>query len=178
MVRAGRWAWSLVKDLGATIIFVPDLPANIRTKWNNDPIRGAEWRVCLTEFDSWMGQYAVVLPSIAAEHGEPAGNMTDMLETLNKNEPRTVADLSQAYDVLNNFAGRLPTVSFIVTTGPNKTGAETNMCPNQNLKLFMQTSADTEYPAKEFCIAHMNGAFLSKKKSKDMVEAGVRKCVA
>jgi hypothetical protein len=107
--------------------------------------------------------------------GYPAGeNSPETLGMLNKNEPTTVAELAEAYDVHSSFTGRLPTVSFTVTSGPNKKGMETSTCQNQNLKLFIHSSADNaEYtPQGGFCISHMNGAFLSKKKAKEMVAAG------
>jgi hypothetical protein len=46
------------QDNNSIITFTPELPHNIRVKWNDDPIRGAEWRTCLKDFDAWMAPFA------------------------------------------------------------------------------------------------------------------------
>ena len=91
---------------------------------------------------------------------------------VNENEPKTVAELSQAYDVQSTFASRKPTMTFVLTTGQHKGGATTNIRPDQVLKLFVQASADVNYSVKDFLISHLNGAFLSKKKAKELSDAG------
>jgi hypothetical protein len=91
---------------------------------------------------------------------------------VNENEPKTVEELSQAYDVESTFASRKPTMTFVLTTGQHKGGVTTSTRPDQVLKLFVQASADVEYSVKDFLISHLNGAFLSKKKAKELSDAG------
>ena len=92
--------------------------------------------------------------------------MSSLSVIINANEPRTDAELAQAYDILATFPSRVPTVVFVLTTGPNKQGNATAMQPEQNMKLWAQASVDVEYPTNPFLISHMNGIFLNKQNPK------------
>jgi len=90
-------------------------------------------------------------------------------DKINTNEPQTVAELAQAYELLATFPSRVPTMVFVLTTGPHKNGNVTVTQKDQNMKLWAQASADVDYPTSPFFFSHMNGAFLNKKKAKETI---------
>ena len=160
--KFGR-AW---QDIGNTVVFQPELPMPTRNKWGSDPIRGAHWRTALQSFDSIMAPYLAPAAGQPTTQTTQGGGVSPLSVKINANEPRTVAELAQAYDILATFPSRVPTVVFVLTTGPHKQGNATATQPEQNMKLWAQASADVEYPTSPFLISHMNGAFLNKKNPK------------
>jgi hypothetical protein len=69
----------LFQDLGTGIAFEPELPITTRNKWNSDPIRGANWREKLTEFDNWSKQFKVHVERIPTTIVNVGGENAEVL---------------------------------------------------------------------------------------------------
>lgn len=163
----------------ATIEQSPDgamkclLPLTVRKKWLDHPVHGVEWRDVVQRFDRNMSSpdsFAAV-----AEAHEPASGVE---ESLWKDEPTLLKDLTTTYNVLATFPGRTPAINFImVDKSPLQNTEKPHMetVQGQDVKIFIASpESDVTVTLENYVFAHGQASFVKAKKAEELLEKGLR----
>lgn len=150
------------------------LPTATRRKWNDHPVHGPTWRERLSEFDKSMCEPSAcetVVEDVNMNKQQDHGDQSDTWH----GEPKTRADLEEAYTVVHNLNSRDPSYSLLVVDAQpkeshKKDGMETTS--TQKHKLFMTAQSDTMVTCDQFIIAHGPAGFVKREKGIKYMEDG------
>lgn len=130
------------------------LPRDVRTEWLTDPVRGAEWRQIVKEFDRCFAVAAQEAPGQlqdGSEAGQPAAT-TFSWDSVFPDEPKNKGSFEQKYRA--HVKGKTqwsPQLTAYIVASPDTEG---------KLMLFLEASAEVTVPADEVCLAYGAGSWI------------------